>query len=614
MERDLLEHIFNVSRRMAETRDLNLLLNDVMDEAIRLVGAERGYVVLTQSDGSLGCRVQRGKSGRVLADGDEFSRSILRQVVEAGQPLVLRDARQDPRFGEAESVVILGLRSVMCVPLISRGDTIGAIYVENRSIQGRFSDDDVPPLVIFANQAAVAVENARLFQTLQKAHDELEIRVEERTAELARANEELRNEIAERKRAEEALRDSEQKLRNLVEQSHDGIALTDEQGSIIEWNQGMEEIFGLRRREVLGQPTWDVRFQVESDERKTPAVYERLKSSTLEFLRTGQTPSASQLLEEDIQRPDGTRRTNQTSMFPVKTEKGFLVGSITRDITEQRLLEARLRQARRLEAVGTLAGGVAHHLNNIMTGILGNVSLAKREVEPGSQARQDLESAERSVRQAADLVKQLLAFSRKLQVERVGPVNLNLVVEEVADLLRQAIDRQRIEIVVRITADLWPVTADYAQMGQVLMNLCFNARDALLDSPGGRSESAGRLDNGATIIIETKNVTLNEEFCRSHPEAHPGPYVCLAVSDNGCGMDAETQARAFEPFFTTKEIGKSAGLGLALVHGTVEGCGGFITLRSKPGVGTAVNIYLPRAEGPTPAGESGVSQTGTPML
>jgi len=206
MERDLLEHILNVSRRMAETRALTPFLNYVVDEAIKLVGAERGYIVLVQSDDSLDFRVKRDQDGRELEDvEDQVSRTVLNQVIGTGQPLVLRDAQQDPRLRGAESVVIFGLRSIMCVPLISRGETIGAIYVENRSIRGRFSDDDAVPLVLFANQAAVDVENARLFQALQEAHDELEMRVEERTIELSKANALLKQEIAERERAEEQL-------------------------------------------------------------------------------------------------------------------------------------------------------------------------------------------------------------------------------------------------------------------------------------------------------------------------------------------------------------------------------------------------------------------------
>ncbi|GAB4543477.1 MAG: hypothetical protein Kow0063_36690 [Anaerolineae bacterium] len=186
---NLLEHILNVSRRMAETRSLMPLLNYVMDEAIDLAGAERGYVILVQPDGGLDMRVKRAAGGEDLAcAADQVSKSILNQVVDTSQPLVLRDAMKDPRFSESESVVILGLRSIMCVPLISRGDTIGAIYVENRSIRNRFSEDDLPPLILFANQAAVEIENARLFEALQKAYDELELRVQERTAELVEAH------------------------------------------------------------------------------------------------------------------------------------------------------------------------------------------------------------------------------------------------------------------------------------------------------------------------------------------------------------------------------------------------------------------------------------------
>lgn len=181
MDRDLLEHILEVSRRMAETRALTPLLNYVMDEAITLAGAERGYVVLVEPDGTLDFHVKRGKDGRELDDADDqISKSVLNQVVETGQPLVLRDAMSDPRFRGATSVAMLKLRSIMCVPLIARGDAIGAIYVENRSVQGRFNNDDLPPLTLFANQAAVAIENATL-------NEELEARVAHRTKELKQA-------------------------------------------------------------------------------------------------------------------------------------------------------------------------------------------------------------------------------------------------------------------------------------------------------------------------------------------------------------------------------------------------------------------------------------------
>lgn len=189
MRPNLLEHILSVSRRMAEAQALTPLLNYVMDQAIELVGAERGYVVLLEPGGGLHLRVKRGTGGEDLAYAeDQISQSVLSRVLETSQPLVLSDAMQDRRFSKAESVVLLGLRSIMCVPLISRGSTIGAIYVENRSIRNRFREEDLPLLTLFANQAAVEMENTRLFQELRTAHDELEARVSQRTAELAEAN------------------------------------------------------------------------------------------------------------------------------------------------------------------------------------------------------------------------------------------------------------------------------------------------------------------------------------------------------------------------------------------------------------------------------------------
>jgi GAF domain-containing protein len=216
MRDDLLEHILAVSRRMAETRALTPLLNYVMDEAIALVGAERGYVVLVHPDGVLDIRVKRGMGGEDLESGeDQVSVSILTRVVGDGEPLVLRDAMNDSRFGSSDSVFILGLRSIMCVPLVSRGDTIGAIYVENRSIRDRFSEADLPPLTLFANQAAVEIENARLFSALQSAHDELEIRVEERTSELVRAKAGIEAANSELQRRNEELQDALSTIKTL---------------------------------------------------------------------------------------------------------------------------------------------------------------------------------------------------------------------------------------------------------------------------------------------------------------------------------------------------------------------------------------------------------------
>ena len=276
MDQDLLEHILNVSRRMAETRNLTPLLNEVMDEAIKLVGAERGYVVLVQPNGSLNFPVRRGQVGQALETSkDQVSQSILNQVIDTSQPLVLLDAQQDPRFGRAESVVFLGLRSIMCVPLISGGDTIGAIYVENRSMRGRFSDDDLLPLILFANQAAVAIENARLFQALQEAHDELEGRVEERTAELQVAIKQLEEEISERVRTEKALRESEARYWDLYENAPNAYFSIGADGLIHRCNKYAGELLGFSTEELVGKPVFELYADTPQGKEKASRVFQR---------------------------------------------------------------------------------------------------------------------------------------------------------------------------------------------------------------------------------------------------------------------------------------------------------------------------------------------------
>lgn len=187
MDQKFFEHVLQISQRMAETRALEPLLNYVIDEAIALVGAEHGYIVLARPDGTLDIRVKRSQAGQTLEEADDqVSRSIFNEVVATGKPLILRDAFNDPNFSTAQSVMLLKLRSIMCVPFTSRGETLGAIYVENRSIRNRFKEDDLSPLILFANQAAIAIENAAL-------NDELEARVAARTKALERSNRELQN-------------------------------------------------------------------------------------------------------------------------------------------------------------------------------------------------------------------------------------------------------------------------------------------------------------------------------------------------------------------------------------------------------------------------------------
>jgi len=253
---------------------------------------------------------------------------------------------------------------------------------------------------------------------------------------------------------------------------------------------------------------------------------------------------------------------------------------VAQDVSERHLLEQQLRQAQKMEAVGRLAGGVAHDFNNLLMVIKGHTELLMSELAMSDRFLRKISQIDRAADRAAALTKQLLAFSR-MQVLQQRVMNLNGVVEDMGKLLPRLIGED-IELKINIAADLGSVRADASQMEQIIMNLAVNARDAM--------------PNGGKLFIETSNADLERVYNMSHPIVQPGPYVLLAVSDTGVGMDAETQAHIFEPFFTTKEAGKGTGLGLATVYGVVKQSGGFIWVYSELSKGTSFKIYLPRVQ------------------
>jgi signal transduction histidine kinase/CheY-like chemotaxis protein len=250
---------------------------------------------------------------------------------------------------------------------------------------------------------------------------------------------------------------------------------------------------------------------------------------------------------------------------------------LEREMHRRQEVEGQLVQAQKMEAVGRLAGGVAHDFNNLLTAILGYAELLRGEIEPDAEALGYVAEVVRAADRASDLTNQLLAFSRR-QPAAPRAVDLNQVVRGIDKMLRRIIGED-IELEARLAPGLWQVMVDPSHMDQVIMNLAVNSRDAMPD--------------GGKLTIETANVQLTDEYMALHPGAIPGPYVMLAVSDTGVGMDAATQARAFEPFFTTKEKGKGTGLGLAIVYGIVKQNGGGIMVYSEPSHGTVFKVYIP---------------------
>jgi len=408
----------------------------------------------------------------------------------------------------------------------------------------------------------------RAEEALEKLNLELEEHVEQRTAELSRANEQLQQEIAERRQAEDALRESEEKYRTILENIEDGYYEVDIEGNFTFFNDSMWKIIGYPKNELMGMNF--KRYNVQEDIQQ---VYET-------FNKVYRTGKPAKIMQHRIIRNDGTKRYVELSASLIKDAESQPIGfrGILRDVTELRRLEAHLQQAQRLEAIGTLAGGIAHDFNNLLMGIQGNASLILLEKDSGHPDIERLRNIEQYVQNGADLSKQLIGFAMSGKYE-VKPIDLNELIKKSSVMFGRT--KKEIDIYRNYQEGIWSAEVDQGQIEQVLLNLYVNAWQAM--------------PAGGELHLKTENVTLDEAYTNRF-EAKPGNYVMITVADTGVGMDETAQQRIFEPFFTTKEMGRGTGLGLASVYGIIKNHGGFIDVYSEKSKGAIFNIYLPASK------------------
>ena len=400
--------------------------------------------------------------------------------------------------------------------------------------------------------------------------------VDSETGKIEGVVEHARN-ISGRRRVEDALRESEERYRTLFDQSKDGVYMTTLDGKLLEANQAYLDLFGFTKEEAQELDILEIYPEPAAENRQRFRDAIEKTSSVKDY-------------EIQLKTKDGRLIDCLSTSTLKRGPDGTILGyqGIVRDITEYKQLQNELIQAQKMEGIGALAGGLAHDFNNILTVVHGYAELLISDHDDGDPRLNDLYKIVEAAKAGSELVRSLLAFSRKSEIEQ-RPMNLNKQVEQMGKLLSRTIPKM-INIETSLSAAPATITADPGQVGQVLMNLAINAKDAMPD--------------GGTLTIETRNIMVDDEYCSTRLRLRPGAWVLLTVSDTGCGMNEETLDHIFEPFFTTKEVNVGTGLGLAVVYGIVKQHGGEIMCSSELGRGTTFSVYLPALEQHEPGPEA----------
>ena len=543
-----LASLLDLGLQLAHPCDVPALLRKAGNAARKIVGANYAAVgILKEGAADLESFTLIGMDSATVEKIGKptFSGPLFRSMMVERKPQKVFRPHGEPG--------VLGLpanhplvQSFLGVPLQVGDHLYGWIYVAQKLSTIEFSDEDERVLKALAAQTGLAYENSLHLLAIQEHAAKLEAEVEER------------------KRAEN-------RFRMLIETAPMAIVIADEKGRIADVNAQALDMFGYQREELSGQ-------SVET------LLPERFRASHVGHRASyAQDPHVRPMgagLELFALRKDGTEFPVDISLGPLETREERSISSIIVDITGRKKMEKQLRLSQRMEAIGELAGGVAHDFNNLLAVILGCADGIVDALPPNHPASKKAEMVRQAGSTAADLTRQLLAFSRQ-QMLQPRLLNLKEVVDRTEVLLRRLIG-ENIEITISLEPSVGSVKADPGQIEQVLLNLAINARDAM--------------PHGGRLTIDARNVELDDSYKDDHLPVIPGRYVMLAIEDTGCGIDRETQARIFDPFFTTKELGKGTGLGLATVYGIVKQSGGYIWVYSEVNKGTIFRVYLPRVD------------------
>ncbi len=670
-----------IGQATSTTMDIGELVNTVVNAMENRLDFDRGMIILAnKNETRLVYRAGYGYSDeqeRFLQEvvfhlDNPESKGVFVISFKEQRPFLINDIAEIEEDFSKRSLELarqMGVRSLICVPIVYEKKSLGVLAVDNVKSKRVLTQSDMSLLMGVASQTALNIIEAMSFQKLQESEEKYRTILESveegyfevdlagnltffndslckilgysrkelsglnnrhytsrKTArkmfriftdiyrtgnpamitdyEVIRKNEKsphvvalsaslirdssgnstgfrgLVRDVTERRQAEDALRESEEKYRELVENANSIILRRDIEGKITFFNEFAQKLFGYSESDIIGKNLSGTIFP------HTESAKRDLDKLVVSLQQDSERPFVSE--DENILKNGNTAWIAWTYK-PIFDGNGKLteILCIGNDITElkraeykKKDLEAQLQVAQKMEAIGTLAGGIAHDFNNILQSIFSYTQILLMKKEPDDPDFSRIGAIIESVKRASDLTKRLLLFSRKVK-SKLKPLDLNQEVVQIVKMLDRMIPKM-VNIEIKLAGDLKSVSADSVQVEQIMMNLGVNARDAMPD--------------GGNLIFETKNIFLDAQFCKTHLGTTPGEYVLLSVSDTGDGIKKDIQTHIFEPFFTTKEAGKGTGLGLATVYGIVQSHHGHITCESEQGQGTTFRIYFPAIE------------------